>query len=169
MKKHKLVLALTALAFLGVLRTANAAPCSAVDGSLINGNFTFTHTALSVKKQLLKMTVFQTTPATSSKRMLGDGAPFVLHGLYNVTNLQFASDATEDQIRLLQQTAQVATVTQPNSPDLCFLVWFSTDNQLLDVNVILGQNGSGDMSLGSSSKLDPNLYMTLIRQPAMRR
>jgi hypothetical protein len=169
MKKYNIAIALATFAFFAALRAANAAPCSAINASLINGNFAVVHTALSTKKPLSMMSVYATNLPTSTKRMLGDGAPFTLHNVYNVSNLQFAATATADEIRLLEQIHQIGIVSQPANPDLCFLVWFSGDNQLLDVNVILSQNGAGDMNLGSFNKLDSNLYMTLTRQGSSRR
>lgn len=146
--------------------TAHALPCSGLSTDLIAETFVIEHSAQCLKKALQEVT-FKKIPFSSSNfESLGDSLN--VKETFSVENPKFSAGADEAELRLLTRYDRAAIVQSIKSPDTCFLVWFSSDGKLRDANMILSQNASGAISLGSDNKRDNSEYMHLTRKAGSR-
>lgn len=142
------------------VQVAHAIPCGNLMKDVSVATYTFTHAPPSQRKALAQASIQRATVPDALRVMLGSDA--TVTNSFSVVNMQFATDSTPKQTAMLAQFSYVSTVSFSNAPDKCFFVWFSPNNQLLDLNVIINIDPSGStVSLGSNNRLDSDLYMTL--------
>jgi len=136
---------------------AQAIPC----GTLLNDLEMRTYKFYSEEQSIwfsLWVAAFQRSELPPARRaMLPAGA--TVTNAFSVTDIYFYAGTTEEEEKRLQRYNYAATVSLANAPDQCFFVWFSDTSK--EINVIIEQQQSGNLVLGSNNKLDKSVYLTL--------
>lgn len=136
---------------------AQAVPCGTLLDDLDVRAYWFDSEESSMWFPLAKAAFQKSALPPARRAMLPADA--TVRNTFSVTDFVFYAGTTDAGERRVRAFNYAATVSLAGAPDQCFFVWFSDTSK--DINVIIEQDKSGNLMLGSNNKLDKKVYLRL--------